>query len=351
MHYIQRAKQFSFLFWPLAKKAKSILITSHLVPDDDSIASVLAMHFILQKKYPAKKIRLAYSSPVKKRWSGLKNFSLIKANQNIARLAGQFDLIIFLDGNYFERFTSQPGLLRRQKLTSICIDHHASTADNFSLALIAPEASATVELIYYALVENQKQIPPDLAKFLLLGLLGDTGFWGLISPDNAGLLRIAERLVRAAGITLEELKVKYMSLGENEFALLRFLLQKSRLVKIKNWPPFLLSALPRPLAQKYNDNEIDSAAHWFVNSFVFNPGIKKIKWGLVFYPLTDGRVRVSLRSQLGWVNVRRIVEAMGIGSGHNYSSGGVFVPANKKTKLDVRGPWLAMRRWLSKHQP
>jgi phosphoesterase RecJ-like protein len=350
MHYIKQAKQFSFLFWDLARKAKSILITSHLVPDDDSIASVLSVYNLLHSRWPRKNIRIIYSSLVKERWGGIKNFSVIEQNKEVANLVNKFDLVIFLDGNYFERFSNQADKLRlivySQRLTTICIDHHHSRADDFSLSLIVPQASATAELIYYALVENQKEIDSDLAKVLLLGLLGDTGFWGAISPTNAHLLSIAERLVRVAGVSLEELKTKYMGLSQKEFVILRLLFAQAKTIKIKGWPPFLLACLPREKTRLFNDNQIDTAAHFFVNTFVFNPGVKEIEWGVVFYPLFDGRVRVSLRSRLGGVNVRKIVEGMKVGSGHNHSSGGVFWPAKQSAKLDVRGPWLKMRRWL-----
>ncbi len=338
------------MFWELVNKSKRILVTSHSVPDDDSIASVLAVYGMIRKKHPRKTVRIVYSSPIKKRWGQIPNFDKVEASIDTASIISEFDLAIFLDGNYFKRFSSDPRQLAGSRTIKVCIDHHASKADIFDLALIAPKATSTSELVYYALCEQEKRLAPDIAKALLLGLIGDTGRFRFIEPRNAHILSIAERLIKEGGIQVDLFMAGYSSYSKKVFSALKQFINNSELVYPASWPPYIVSFISREQAdaQGYSPLDIDSAASLFITTY--GTSVNDASWGAVLYPLPDGDVKIGLRSRPGGVNVRLIMEELGIGSGHDRASGGVY-KVRPKRPLEPEECYRKFKSWLSKNKP
>ena len=48
-------------FFGLVEESNNVVVTAHVSPDDDSIASVLGMYGVLKVIFPNKNIRIIYS--------------------------------------------------------------------------------------------------------------------------------------------------------------------------------------------------------------------------------------------------------------------------------------------------
>ena len=49
---MKKSKEFEEKFWEMVEEAKNIMIAGHLNPDDDSIASILSVYWLVNERYP-----------------------------------------------------------------------------------------------------------------------------------------------------------------------------------------------------------------------------------------------------------------------------------------------------------
>ena len=161
-------------FEKLVSDSKSIVITSHTSPDDDSVGSTLSVFSYISNKFSNKKIRMIYTGERVSRYNYFKNYDKVEFFLDMADNLADCDLLIGLDGSQFERFSRKPELLKQFSGKTICIDHHGSPIDKFDLELVLPQTSSTSEIIYTKFYRDS-EMPHEVAETLLLGILGDTG--------------------------------------------------------------------------------------------------------------------------------------------------------------------------------
>lgn len=326
----------------LVSSAKSILITSHIDPDDDAMASVLAMYFILSQRYPDKKVRAVFSSQITKRWQYFENFEKIESAKDITGILGEFDAVVFLDANYAERFSHMPALLLKYGGKKICIDHHGSKPMSFDLSLVEPEATSTSELIYFSLLENESKLNPRLCELLLMGIMADTGGFQFVPPGQSRIFNMAKRLVDDGQIDINALRTKYSGISERVFEIFKELLKNAKLETAGKWPRLISSFVSGGFAKEYSHLEVDDAAAEFTR---YLTSVDEAAWGMVARPSGE-RVKVSLRAKPGGVNVRIIAEAMGKGSGHDLAAGMKFDGTS-----DAEAVLAEVKEWLLKNNP
>jgi bifunctional oligoribonuclease and PAP phosphatase NrnA len=341
-------KEFSDKFWQLLGDAKSILITSHMDPDDDAIASVLSTYLVIKQKYPEKEVRMVFSSEVSNRWSYFENFEKIESGKDLTEVIEQFDLTIFLDGNYLERFTKNPELLAKYSGKKICIDHHASNPMSLDASLIEEDATSTSELIYFSLVEMEPKIDRRLCEALLMGVMADTGGFQFVDFKRARVFEMAKRLTEEGRLDINELRVRYSGMSERVFGIVAEFAKNSRVEEISPWPKFVSSFITGDFAKggNYTSLEVDEAAGIFTS---YLTSINEAGWGIVARPSGE-RVKVSLRAKPNTINVREIAERMGKGSGHDLSAGIKFDPQNGEVP-DVRSCLLEITGFLKENRP
>ena len=105
MIYRQISSKFAANFYQLLSSSKKIAITSHTSPDDDAVASSLAMYHLMTTKYPGKQTQIIYSNKPASRYQIFKNYHQIYFTNDFVSLVSDFDTVIFLDGSRFDRFT------------------------------------------------------------------------------------------------------------------------------------------------------------------------------------------------------------------------------------------------------
>ncbi len=350
MTYTKVSAEFRQEFDQLVNQANNILITSHTHPDDDSIGSVLSTYYVLKSKYSLKNIQILYSGEIDDAWNYFENFSQIKRVADIGNHLSDFDLIIYLDSSQYSRFSDLPEKLAECKKPTICIDHHKNPADNFTLLLQDTNAASASELVYLSLVQDLPKIESRLGETLLLGILGDTGQLTFVAPSQSYVFDIVKKLVQEADINIQELKSKYKTYPMSIFKIVQELIKNTQLIQIDNWPEFLYSYLSRNyvIENKLTDIQLSSAKGIFKAGF--STSIKEADWSAVFSPDENGDVSLSVRSRPGSVNCRMMMQAMGIGGGHDRAAGGIFETKDEQS-LEVEETFEKFRDWMKQNKP
>jgi bifunctional oligoribonuclease and PAP phosphatase NrnA len=328
-------QEFRAQFFALIEKSKNVVITAHMSPDDDSIASVMSVFEILTEKYPDKKIRILYSGSPVGRWNSFAYFKYIEFVDDIAHHVNEVDTLIALDGsNSLGRFSKLPEQLETIP-HRITIDHHASVLGPFTLALVVPTSTSNAELIYHALIEGSS-ISKTLAEALLLGIIGDTGGFSHVPPTESQVFTLAKELLEIVGVSIGEFRSRYGGIPMNVFPVIQVLMKNTQFISVEGWPDFQYAYLTRTdlEAGNFTDEDMSAASHLYLGSYL--PRIEGYSWGFVVTPRTDGTCRVSSRSLPHSVNVRLLHESMSIGGGHDRAAGGSFKDISEPTECIAR---------------
>lgn len=345
MHYTEITDEFRADFFKLVSEAKSICITAHMSADEDAIASILATYRLLSNKYPDKDIQVIHTGELNKRFQSFQNFEKIQFVPDLSDHLDKFDLLILLDGSNYHRFTPKPERIKEFRGKTICIDHHSSPPDEFNLALIAQQIPSTAEVIYLgfyspsgrvsnpseSLAEEGAGLPIDrpLAEIFLLGILGDTGNFSYLRPDQTDTFLTAKRLVEEGAIEIVSLQSRYRALEPKILTALGELIKNTEYHKVKNWPDFQTSFLGRDFASENNLTDKETSEATGIYTAFFVKSVTGYSWGFTIRPRGNGECNVSMRSLPGSVNVRELVEQMGIGGGHDRAAGGTFRESGK----------------------
>lgn len=341
MNYTDISPEFTAKFFELINAANRVVITGHRSPDDDAYSSALAIYEIIKTKTPQKNVNLILEAQPEDRYKTFKNSNLIEFVQDLSGHVSADDLLIMVDGSQYHRFTLQPEKLASTK-TTICIDHHSSPIDDFTLSLVAPEYPAATEIVYRTFC-NEGAISKDLAAIFLLGILGDTGTFAYLRPDQTGTLEVAKKLIGITGVAIQEFKAVYNSISEKEFEVQKELLKNAAFGNVQGWPRFLYSLLSEDFVKngEYTENELSGGI--FTSHYLLK--VKDTQWGFVVTPKLNGEVRISCRSLPGSVNVRDLMERMQLGGGHNRAAGGKFVNTKPEDAIN------AVIEWIGKNKP
>ncbi len=292
-----------------AGAGQRIVLAGHIGPDADALGSVLALHEVLQG-LGARSLPVIGESPL----SVPANLAWLP---HATRLVGadalpdrdELEILVTLDAASPDRLGAVTALLDGPA-TVVMVDHHASGQPFGDLALVAPGAASTTQVLAALIARMGVALTPSMATCLYAGLVADTGRFGYSSSDGS-TLRLAGELVDAgadhvqvhrrlfATRTLAELDLLAAALGR-----LRFL-PEHRLVHTH--------VTARELAASGANGE--ATEHL----------VDVVRWAdvaevtLVAKPGPDDTWRVSLRSE-GGVDVGRLAGRFG-GGGHQRAAG------------------------------
>lgn len=318
-------QEFKEQFYTLVDNAKNIVITSHMSPDDDSIASVLSVYQVIRIHRPDVKVAVMYtgkeSIETTNRYQTFANFEKIKFVDDIANHLDGCDLLVMLDGGQYSRFSLLPEKLKEVTM-KVCIDHHASSPDDFNLSYIQPSASSNAELVYQIFC-REEHVDPKLAEIFLLGIIADTGNFSFVRPEQSEIFAIAKEIVEHAGISIDQLRSRYNQYSRKVFNVLQNLIKNTQFDEIINWPPFMYTFVDELFVEagSYTESEVRSASSIFVSYYARS--VEGYSWGFVITE-RGGEFKLSFRSLPQSVNVRDLVERMQIGGGHDRAAGGSF---------------------------
>jgi len=166
-------------FKALAMQAKSILISSTLTSDGDSIRAQIGIYELLTTmRGSSQNLAIVDQSPVPLRYRFLKGSELIQswAEWKKSSATKSFDLGIVCDGGIERTGEVAPAFEGIAK--NVLVDHHAvGSKRDYDSKILDMKSSSTAELVYLLFEYFGVKVSKELAEALYIGIVFDTGFF------------------------------------------------------------------------------------------------------------------------------------------------------------------------------
>lgn len=306
---------------------QNILLTTHLHPDPDALASAVALRTLLEQRLDG---RPQVTLSVKGHVGGGINDAFLRAGNfkltpwDDAALAG-YDAIVLLDTQPQFAFSPLPPTV---KPTAV-IDHHRGGRGrklDCPFCDVRTDAGATSSIVFSYFMELEVPIRPDLAAILLYaiesdlaGAAGTPGELDNIALSSLTLLADPRKLYQMRYVDLpQSYYVAYADALSHAIYLDTALISHLDRVESLEQPAVMADFLLR---------------------------FDKVQWALVTGTV-DSKLILSLRTSSKAVSaadiMRRILRQIGLGGGHKSKAGG-FVDISKMTPAEVSA--LRQRLW------
>jgi bifunctional oligoribonuclease and PAP phosphatase NrnA len=287
---------------------RRVVLTTHVNADGDGVGSEVALWHLLQ----ARGIQATIANPtgIPERFGFLVP-SGADASDRAAREIGRADVVCVLDIADTGRLGDLGTVLRQRAGPVACIDHHVSPGTlPVGPRLVAPEATATAELIYDLAAALEWPLSADAARALYVGLLTDTGGFRF-SNTTPRALRIAAALLEL-GVESESIyEAVYGSAPEGRVRLLAEVLDTLVVEPARGlaWVTVPVGALER---HGVTPDDLDGIVE-------HARSIAGVRLALLFRQIANGRIKVSFRSK-GAVDSAGLAQHFG-GGGHHKAAG------------------------------
>jgi len=178
----------------LLKSRERFLITTHVHPDGDSIASVLLFSAILD--HLGKKSCIVLDDPVPRKFDFLQNVGNIRPYENF-QCPYPPEVVVILDVSTLQRIGRVRELIRPEHRI-IHIDHHPESERLGHSHLLDSDESSTVELVHYLASVCGLPVTQKIATLVYAGILCDTGRFLFPNTTHRSLEVCAEMIKRGA---------------------------------------------------------------------------------------------------------------------------------------------------------
>jgi phosphoesterase RecJ-like protein len=292
------------------KPGMRVCLTTHVNPDGDGLGSEIALLHLLRARGVT--CFITNPTPTPPRFDFL--FAEVPGADHTAEAIKELrraDLIVVLDISDLGRLGMLSETVRTLGVPVACIDHHVGLGVlPDGPRYMDPNASATGELVYELAVANQWPLTGPIARALYVALLTDTGGFRF-SNTKPRTLRIAADLLEA-GVDPEQI---YLDVYASAPA------GRPRRVAEAHQPGGVEPAhklswitVPPGALQRHgvSSDDLDGVVE-------FARSIEGIRMALLFREVSQGRIKVSLRS-VGGVDVAAFARRYG-GGGHMKAAG------------------------------
>ncbi len=300
------------------------VVLSHVRPDGDALGSQLALALSLQKM-----------GKEAKAWNEegmLEKYSCLPRSEMLVQPPSEpedFDVAIALDTATQNRLGTAAQAVRHAKLW-INIDHHGSNPRYGDLVYIDPDSPSTAQILFELMKSEQLPMDRAIAENLFAAISTDTGSFQYPNT-SARTFEIAAELVRA-GINVGRLSQQlYESFPRRRIELLRSVLDTMQFEADGKIAYFSLSLkVAKEIGAIPEDNEglIDHLR-----------AVQGVIVAVFFEELTDGKVRVSMRSKSEAADVSAVCLKFG-GGGHKLAAGarvpGTLAEVEQRVLKEVR---------------
>ena len=186
------------------RKEDEFVITTHINPDGDSIASVLLVAALL--RHFGKRYRILLDDDVPGKFDFLATVEEIQCydggvQQKDARV------LFVVDATSLDRIGSVRGMIS-ENAEIINIDHHTSNLRFGAIDFIKEEESSTAEVVYELLSFLEVPITPEIATIVYTGVICDTGRF-LFPNTNLRSLSVCTEMVERGAVADEIAKKIY----------------------------------------------------------------------------------------------------------------------------------------------
>lgn len=289
-------------------RAENVLICGHVMPDGDSLGSVLALGLTLEVL--GKRVTMAGPDPVPAVYDflpGVDRFLVGKPPE------GKYDAIIVLDCSVPERLGNGYQDLVSGDVVVINIDHHSGSTSFGTYRYINPQAAAVGEIIFDLLNLMQVKITPEVAICLYTAIITDTGSFQYDNTTPDTYRRVAKLL--ELGVPAAQINIRIYQEKPREALLL--LGAALSTMSVSPCGKVCWMTVTRDMLD--NTGAGDEHTEGLVN---YARSIRGVEVGLFFREISDGKFKVSFRSK-GTVDVNRLAALFG-GGGHQRAAGCVM---------------------------
>jgi len=292
------------------KDSNHVFLCSHINPDGDAIASVIAMGLslaLLQKE-----TTLYNESPIPAVYRFLPSVKRIVRHIDKQAI---YDTAIVLDCGDLHRVGKAASFVSRIPVV-INIDHHVSNTRFGDFQLIDSSACASVEIIYRLLKEMELPISKDIATLIYTGILTDTGSFRF-SNTNKSAFTICKEMIDIGVDPYDVARNIYETFSLGYMKLLHKALGSIEISK--NGKLAIIT-----LTQEMLD-ETGSQPEEITGLINYAKAINNVKIAVLIHSISNtkekaqGRFHVSLRSD-GTVDVAAFASSFG-GGGHYRAAG------------------------------
>jgi phosphoesterase RecJ-like protein len=312
-------------------RAQHVVLTTHVNADGDGVGSEIGLWHMLRARGVS--VTIANPTRIPNRFDFLIPEGA-DASDHAMREIERADVVAVLDVGDISRLGELASAVRHRSAPFVCIDHHVGPVRlPPGPCLIAPEATATAELVFDLAIAAGWPLTPEVAQALYVGLLTDTGGFRF-SNTTARALRVAAALLEK-GVDPESIySCVYASAPEGRVRLLAEVLQ-TLVVEPEvglAWVSVPPDALRRHGATA---DDLDGIVE-------FPRSIAGVRMALLFRQIANGRIKVSFRS-MGEVDVAALAHQFG-GGGHHRAAGASFSGTMAEVEVEVLA---AARRYLA----
>jgi phosphoesterase RecJ-like protein len=297
-------KEFKILQYVI-KHSSKILLFAHNRPDPDTVGATLAL-----KEYfnsIGKESDIACFDPLPSFAENLPFHSFL--NPSVLDLAS-YETVIACDSveRGFEKIASKIS----DNQVVVLVDHHPDITLKGDINIIESSFSSVCEIIYDYLESSKANLTKEIATFLAIGILGDTGSFQHANTTPR-VLEIASDLMRKGADIAKITKIVFANKKMSTLKLWGRAFEKAR-INAKNG--MIVTALTKVDLEEAGNSSEDVA---YVASILNTvPGTK---FALVLSERGDGIIKGSLRSEdYKGVDVSEIAHRFG-GGGHKLASG------------------------------
>lgn len=287
------------------KESEKILLFAHSRPDGDTVGSVLALRAYALSL--GKDVDIICFDPFP---DYLQNIAHIDFKLPDAVDMKKYDLVIAADSveRGFEKIKND---FQENQVIAL-IDHHPDITTRADINIIDATYSSVCEIIYNFFEAAKIKVTREIATFLLLGILSDTGMFQH-SNTTPRVMTIASALMKAGAPMA---KIVQTSFANKNISTLRLWGKAFEKARINPTSGMIASVLTQKDLEECAASTDDIARVSEILNTV--PGTK---FALILSERGDGLIKGSLRSEeYKGVDVSQIAAQLG-GGGHKLASG------------------------------
>jgi bifunctional oligoribonuclease and PAP phosphatase NrnA len=303
---IDLARAFATVFRP----GQRVCLTTHVNPDGDGIGSEVGLVHLLRPQ--GIEAVITNPSPTPPRFSFLfDDLPGVDRSAEAVKELRRADLIIVLDISDLTRLGMLIETVRNRGVPVGCVDHHVSAGMlPPGPRYLDPGAAATGELIFELAKANGWAVSQAAARALYVAILTDTGGFRF-SNTRPRTLRVAADLLET-GVDAEKIYLEvYARAPEGRPRLFAEALQT--LVVEPEYGLAWVTVPPGAIERLgVSSDDLDGVVE-------FPRSIEGVRMALLFREISQGRIKVSLRS-VGDVDVAAFAKPYG-GGGHTKAAG------------------------------
>lgn len=287
------------------RKCKRAVICGHMMPDGDSIGSILAMRLVLAQIGLETRVLTVDSIP--------NIYSFLPGVEHFAQFAGkdeEFDVAVILDCTDLGRLGEDLGQFISNLPVVVNIDHHVSNLEFGTYNYIDPSAAAAGEIVFRMIAEMQADLTPEIAVNLYTALAMDTGSFKFDNTTEKTHY-IAAELYRT-GIDIAEINRSLFA--NKDFIQLKLL--GYALAQLKTTAEGRIAWITIPLQVFHELGAQEEHAEGIIN---YPRMVNGAEVGILFREISPGKFKVGFRSK-HLVDVNLLAGMFG-GGGHPKASG------------------------------